>query len=336
MWSRKLGVSRHMALMVALMAVVAFAAWPTPAAFARPLAGLTGTITINPVSGPVGTAVTADIHLTPTTPTQYILAVTMTDPNQTECQDAQRLPGVDPVTIGSQGASVTFDWPSAFGSGDYWLCALTQDGNGQIAYSNISFTVTSGTPATATPVHGGGNGGPSAAVLAPAGGAHPGATVSIIVTGWATSDDSAPTTLTLIDESGAVQPLALEFTVVANPSPGDFTLKVMLPATLALGRYAFALGSAYSTQTEPFAVAAPVAPTATPGATASPGPAISSKDGGGAGLVIGLAVAVLLVLAVASLLVARQNQRRQEAAGQRDATYEVSDGRRSRDGMWRW
>ena len=271
-------------------------------------AGSAGNITVTPSSGPVGTQVTVEISVFPSSPQAYDLKVTATDPTQGSCSSAQLMPGIGPVTVGPQGGSVQFSWPSALSSGQYWFCASPQSGIGASATSTNPYTVTTGATPT-TPIFKGGNGNqPTSAVLTPATGATAGSQLSVAVAEWITPDNAAPVKVTLVSWQDGTYSAVVPFQ--AQPlagQPGNFKLTLTLPANVPPGSYAFEIGDAYNLRTDPFQIVAHAAATPTPAGT-SPQP-----SSGLTSLVVVIAVVALLLLAVIGLVVGLVGRRRAAA-----------------------
>src|SRR6185312_15040636 len=141
-----------------------------------------GTIGIlGPASGPVDALVTLEIHQYPSVATVYTLAATTTSPDQGGCGSTQSLRGVAPFQVDpNHGADVQFHWPVSLGKGSYWFCATSVDGSAPAAMSLPS------TPYTVLT-----NAAPTVQVDASSAAAQAGATITIHLANWLTSDGNA-------------------------------------------------------------------------------------------------------------------------------------------------
>jgi hypothetical protein len=313
------------------LALILLWAGPRPAA----LASSEGSVVISPSSGPVGTAVEADISLSFDPPQSYTLTATSTDPAQGGCASAQPIPGVGPVTVGQQGGHAQFSWPSAFASGQYWLCASPQGGSGPSvpsAHSLQPYTVTAANAPSPTPVIGGHLDQSHTYVDAPNGDVTAGSTVTVIVTGWVTPDDAAPTTVKLVLPDSSTVGVPFTIGPKSSPQDGSYALAVTVPASMAPGEYTFEIDGAYQATTAPFQVIAPVTATAVATPIRARGQPIPPSDVGIPALAIGAAVAALLVLAGALLVIAARGrkwpeaERRPHDRGDDYATRHLADG----------
>ena len=280
------------------LALVLLCVFRAPAARASSAGG----VTMDHTSGPAGTALQIGISLSVDPPQQYILAVTTTDPAQGGCASAQPFPGVDPITVGTQGGDTQLTWPASLGPGQYWFCASPQSGSGPTAHSFQPFTVTPTPAPTATLA-------PadlvSATAVVPSSGALPGSTVTIIVTAWVTPDNAPPNTVKLIPLTDANSATPISFVLAAAPAPGGFNLSVTLPQTITPGQYAFEVGDAYHVRTQLFDIASSATPTtadALIGTQRHTMPGGTSGNEGTSLIAIVLGVIALLVLAGAILV----------------------------------
>lgn len=311
------------------LALIILCAGHIPAAFASS----EGYITIIPSSGPVGTAVEADINLSFDTPQPYILSATATDPAQGGCASAQPFPGLGPVTVSQQGGHAQFTWPDAFASGQYWLCASPQGGTGPSAHSLQPYTVTAANAPSPTPASGGHLPESATSVIAPDGGVPAGSTVKVVVVGWVTPDNATPTAVKLVLPDNSTLDVSFTVSPTSSAQGGSFTLAVTVPATTTPGDYHFEIDGAYQAKTLPFHVVAPVTPTVAGGHSGSTGP--GSASGGIPAIAIGAGVALLLLLASA-ILVAAALGRKRAAAEERQRQRAHDAGRyANREEAWR-
>lgn len=263
-----------LAAALALFALaLSFAALPQANASSTP-----GSVIFTPTSGPIGTSVQVFVHqpLTETTPVNYALSFTLTDPAAGGCASQQPFPGVAPFGSSEANGSATFNWPASLNKGPYWLCASPTSGTGKTVYSSQPYTVTAGEAPTATAVAT-----TAIAVVAnvPAGGVLIGSTFTITVTHWMSPQGTPPEAVSLTDKGPTQPPIAQEymknahFTSAPGPSEGDYILTVTVPDTLVpLTYWAYVSdqgGGAYSGQFQ--VIAAATTPLAS-----SPGPTSTS------------------------------------------------------------
>lgn len=251
-----------LAAALALFALaLGFAALPRVRASSTP-----GSVVISPSSGPVGTAVQVWVTqpLTETTPVNYALGYTLTDPAAGGCDSQQPFPGVAPFGSREANGSATFNWPASLNKGPYWLCASPTSGGGKTAYSSQPYTVTAGEVPT-VPVS------TTAGVVyanVPADGVVAGSTFTITVKNWVSSRGTPPEAvgLTAIDPSqqggGSGYSYSAHFTMTPGPGAGDYVLTVTVPDTLIpLTYWAYVSDQGGGVYSGPFKVIAPVTPT---------------------------------------------------------------------------
>lgn len=288
-------------LPLALVALAALA-WPGVTA-----ASGSGTLTFTPVSGPVGTRVTVTISAGLLTSTPYVLSASPAGGASTTCSGAVVLPDAPKIiVVPYQPTTTAFIWPAEFSSGAYYLCAGPASGQaGPAVWSHWSYVVSAGPSPTATasqPLDSG------VAVNVPKGGVAAGGTFTLVVDTGAALNGNAPTAIMLIElEDLSTVPVRWEQTAQVGTI---YSYEVTVPANAPSGRYdvrvTAAGGSLSATSADPFLVVAGSAP-----------PAISSPLGASAtsqtNPLLVAAIALLLALAVASLVGPLLRRRRRNA-----------------------
>ncbi len=252
------------AALVLFSLALGFATLPRAKASSTP-----GSVIFTPTSGPVGTSVQVFVHqpLTETTPVNYALGYTLTDPAAGGCASQQPFPGVAPFGSSEANGHAEFNWPASLNTGPYWLCASPTSGDGKTVYSSQPYTVTAGEVPTATV------GTTSGAIFAnaPDSGIVAGSTFILAIRHWASPRGTPPERVLLttrdpsLPSSGDVAEINAAFTTAPGPSTGDYYLTVTVPEHLAdvpatyWAHVVDQAGGAYSMPFKIIPAAAPVA-----------------------------------------------------------------------------
>lgn len=302
----KVSFALPLAAAVAVIALgLGFATSPRADASSTP-----GSVVISPSSGPVGTSVQVFVTqpLNETTPVNYALGYTLTDPAAGGCASQQPFPGVAPFGSREANGSASFNWPASLNKGPYWLCASPTSGGGKTLYTSQPYTVTAGDVPTATASTA------TAVVFAnvPPDGVAAGSTFTITVKNWVNSGGTPPDAVKLTatdpaQHGGSSGNLyGAQFTTTQGPGAGDYVLTVTVPDNLTtpLTYWAYVSDQGGGVYSGPFKVIAPDKATPTPlASTASP----SSTDGSSSfpiilvPIIAGLVCVAVLILTVALL-----------------------------------
>lgn len=287
---------------VALVLAVALAVVCHPP---KAFAGSNDSITLSAYAGPVGAQVTAALNISLNPPATYVLDSTATSPDGGGCDTASPIPGVARISVGSNGGSVTFAWPSSLDGGPYWLCATSQDGTPNI-HSTLPFTVTSSSGATATP-----GGAPAGQIVIepPASGAFvPGSSLTASFTTDDTIYGNTPLSASFVSPaSGAA--VRATYTIL-SATDTTYSASITIP-DLPPGQYTLIIEgpeiNGGKLASNPIMV---VAPTPTPTAELAPAPLIGTQahtvppgPGVSGGVVAAAAAGLLLAVGLALLIV---------------------------------
>ncbi len=296
------------AALVLFSLALGFATLPGARASSTP-----GSVLFTPTSGPVGTSVQVFVHqpLTETTPGNYALSYTLSDPAAGGCASQQPFPGVAPFGSSEANGSARFNWPASLNKGPYWLCASPTSGNGKTVYSSQPYTVTTGEASTATVAPYATKGTVIANV--PDGGIAVGSTFTLTVKHWTSPADTPPQTVILTQQdpnlpwSGDVPEINAPFTLAPGPSTGDYVLTVTVPeqtSTAPVNSWAFVMDKAGGAYSQPFKIIA----AATPVAASSPIP--PSTDSASFPIIFMPIVAVMVCIVVVILTAVFLRRRR--------------------------
>lgn len=294
----------------------------------------TGTIDVlapRSAIGPVDTLVTVEVRQYASDSPTYTLSATSIPPDQDGCAAAKPLSSATPFQLDPQRPSdVQFHWPVALGHGQYWFCANPVSGSRPTAMSlaSQSFTVLT-------------NAVPTVRITSPTDNFQAGASVTITVSDWLTSDSVPPYELRLLQQGSSAQS---ETAIVAqvnqgksNAAAGTYLMTATLPTYLAAGSYAFrAQGEcgpnpvgtgnvcAVSEQSAFVMIAAAPTPTVTPqGATTGHSEGNPTGPTGVKVLWLVAAAAAVLVLALLGLGIALARRSRGGNGPRRHTTHQV-------------
>lgn len=273
--------------------------------------------------GPVG--VHASVHGTHFTPGSYTLAVvkgdvlTTPDSPYSFCKLSQKVPVGGDVTVGADGTfDAAFDWPADANSGQWSICAYLSATGFPLLDGNLDdgpFTVLAPTPPSISV---------SAATVAPGG------TLTVTGHNWLPAQGSIFVYLGPCADCDG-QPVAS--TQATSGPDGSFTATLALPASAQGGTNIVSanahqglldIGNAGAKHVNVLVQPSPTASTA-PTVTATTAPTVTTTAGstGGTGsnnndntgLLVGLGVAIVLLLAAVAGLVAYLLVRRNSTPG---------------------
>lgn len=263
--------------------------------------GFGGAVTFDPQSGTVGTQVTVTVSAEPPGPTPYLLSVSPTDPAANNCANGVTLSDAPKIIVmPGQPTTTTFNWPTAFFSGAYYLCASPAAGQkGPTVWSQQTFFVTGVSEPGSAPT------GRDSGVVAqvPGGAVVAGHSFTLTVDANAALGGNAPTAIDLVAPAQFVQE-QVAWTQMSQDGP-VYTYSVFVPAETPPGRYEAQViagdGEVTATSNQFQVVSAAAVsrggPRSSPPLISVPGAAATSP----LGVLLIAAIALLLALGAASL-----------------------------------
>lgn len=295
-----------------------------------PSVGTIGVLGPSSASGPADTLVTVEVRQYASNAPTYALAAMTISPDQGGCASAKPLSSAPPFQLDPQRASdVQFHWPAALGHAQYWLCASPTSGTGPTAESLASQPFTVLTDAA-----------PSVRITSPTAGIQAGASVTVTLANWLTSDATPPYQLNLLRQGSTGQSQTAIVTQVdqaqSNAATGTYVMTGTVSSYVASGNYAFVAqgecgrnplgtGNLCAVSEQSAFVAITAAPSATAQASTtggSRGIAPNEQRGISPLLLVGVPVgALLLILLVVGIALARRSRGNQRTS--RRTRYQV-------------